>query len=317
MTTYKDESKAQKYLGIADLWHNSDVIRIECPVSGGLAEKCTWIPREGSVRDNPSTGVIECQRCQLVTHADDLSKSVNYESGTMHDWASGYGDNLPGPAADSNRRVEAIKELEKTHRFRSILDFGCGSGGMLEVLSKDYLTIGIEPDGGARETAIQKGLDVYESADALIEKGITVDVITLFHVAEHFYDPSIELARIFKILRPEGLLIIETPNANDALITKYMNPSFENFTYWSHHPMLHSHESLEALVVRNQFTILENRGVQRYDLNNHLYWLAKGLPGGHEVWKKNLSDATIECYAEDLIKSRTCDTLWLVAQKNL
>lgn len=291
--------------------------RIECPVSGGCAEKCTWNPRKGSVRDNPSTGIIECQSCQLVTHANDLSESVNYESGTMHNWALGHGDNLPGPAADALRRVRAIKEARKVYKFKSILDFGCGSGGMLEALSHQYKIIGIEPDAGAREIANQKNFRVYDTAEAVIERGLTVDVITLFHVVEHFYDASVELTRIFRILKPNGLLIIETPNSKDALLTKYESPGFQNFTYWSHHPMLHSHESLAALVTRNGFTILENQGAQRYDLNNHLYWLSKGLPGGHDVWNGNLSRATIDNYAEDLIKSRTCDTLWLVAQKNL
>ena len=24
--------------------------------------------------------------------------------------------------------------------------------------------------------------------------------------------------------------------------------------------------------------------IQRYSLSNHLYWLSKGKPGGHEIW---------------------------------
>ena len=149
-----------------------------------------------------------------------------------------------------------------------------------------------------------------------IDDSVQVDVVSLFHVVEHFYDPTIELQRIHNLLRPGGLVVIETPNSDDALLSKYENSEFQNFTYWSHHPMLHSHKSLQALVERNNFTVLENLGIQRYDLNNHLYWLSKGLPGGHEVWRGKTSDDAIEGYAKSLIANKTCDTLWLVAQKS-
>ena len=282
----------------------------------GGANKCNWISRKGSVRDNPSTGIIECQSCQLVTLASDLSQQVNYESGTMHDWASGYGGTFPIPEMDTIRRVDTMKEFQKKHEsLKSILDFGCGDGGMVEALSNYFETIGVEPDLQARETATEKGLKIYESAEKVIEAGIIVDAVTLFHVVEHFYDPTPELQRIYKILKPQGLLIIETPNSNDALLTKYKNTDFQNFTYWSHHPMVHSHQSLAVLVERNGFTILENQGVQRYDLNNHLYWLSQGQPGGQEIWKSSLLNGALTSYAESLVQNQICDTLWLVAQK--
>ena len=291
-------------------------MRIECPTFGEPAELCAWIPRDGSVRDNRNTGIIECQSCHLVTHASDLSESVNYESGTMHDWASGYGGTLPIPEMDTIRRVDAIKEFQKKHEsLKSILDFGCGNGGMVEALSNYFETIGVEPDLQAREIATEKGLKIFENAESVIEAGIIVDAVTLFHVVEHFYDPTPELKRIYKILKPQGLLIIETPNSNDALLTKYKDTNFQNFTYWSHHPMLHSHESLAALIERNGYTILENQGVQRYDLNNHLYWLSQGQPGGQEIWKGSLLAGALTSYAESLVENRICDTLWLVAQK--
>ena len=229
---------------------------------------------------------------------------------------SGLWDTLPGPSTDVARRIDSIRNLDKKCEIKSILDFGCGSGGMINALSTLYETLGIEPDLGARELANQQGSKVYESAELALNDGVLVDAVTLFHVVEHFYDPTFELVRIHNLLQPGGLLIIETPNSYDALLTKYENFEFQNFTYWSHHPMLHSHKSLQMLVERNGFTVLENLGTQRYDLNNHLYWLAKGLPGGHEVWSGTLSGDAIETYARSLEANKICDTLWLVAQKN-
>ena len=292
------------------------MIRIECPSIGGKADNCNWTPRDGSVRDNSNVGLLECQKCSLVTHATDLSESVDYEHGTMHNWALGYGGTLPGPAADTIRRVIAIDDLSERFVLKKILDFGCGDGEMIEALVSTYETVGIEPDQSAREIASQKGLEVYESPTSAIAKGVTVDAVTLFHVAEHFYEPTQELQFIYRLLKPNGLLIIETPNANDALLTMYQNTEFQNFSYWSHHPMLHSHVSLDLLISRNKFKVIENQGVQRYNLNNHLYWLSRGLPGGHEIWKNALSPATIQSYSKDLVQRKQCDTIWMVAQKS-
>jgi len=290
-------------------------MKIECPIKGGRAEECGWNARVGQVRDFPSIGVIQCQTCYLVTHAQDLSGDVNYEAGSMHVWAQGYGDSLPGPATDIARRVTSINSLATTNKKFSILDFGCGSGGMLSALSINYEVCGVEPDIYARETATSCGHKLFESAENAISNNVKVDVVTLFHVIEHFYNASYELEKIYDLLNPGGLIIVETPNSMDALLSKYQSLEFANFTYWSHHPMLHSHKSLEHLIERCGFKIIENSGVQRYDLNNHLYWMSSGHPGGHEIWKDFAPLVLVNEYAELLVSENISDTLWVVAQK--
>jgi SAM-dependent methyltransferase len=293
------------------------MVEIECPSTGIKADNCDWIIRNGSVRDAEATGIFECTKCHLVTPSEDLSHLVNYEEGSMHHGGMGYGDTLIGPSEDIKRRVDSIKSLEREYRFQSILDFGCGSGEMLEALSGSYEVIGLEPDSVARELASRKvgPGSVCDSSSSIKLQGTQVDVITLFHVVEHLYSPSLELERIYRLLKPGGLIVIETPNSCEALLTKYENVSYQEFTYWSHHPMLHSHISLNLLLERNGFKVIQSEGVQRYDLSNHLYWMTKGMPGGHEIWKGMFSDETIQSYGNDLIESKTSDTLWFVAQK--
>jgi 2-polyprenyl-3-methyl-5-hydroxy-6-metoxy-1,4-benzoquinol methylase len=197
----------------------------------------------------------------------------------------------------------------------SILDFGCGSGGMLSALANNFNVIGLEPDSGAREAAIRLGYEVFESVEIALVSKVQVDMVTLFHVVEHFYEASIELNQIFELLGPGGIVLIETPNSMDVLLSKYESEEFSNFTYWSHHPMLHSHRSLEKLVERSGFKIIENSGLQRYDLNNHLYWLSNGRPGGHVIWKNFLSKETVDAYEKSLIQAGVSDTIWLIACK--
>lgn len=250
-----------------------------------------------------------------MSHERDLREFVDYESGSMHSWAGGYGGMLETPTEDVSRRVATIKILSEIYPVERILDFGSGKGEMIEALSEHFLVEGLEPERHARSQCVSKGMRVHASIEKLMSSSQKFDVVTLFHVVEHFYSPKVELVRIFEILKPGGLLILETPNSQDALLTVYENEAFSNFTYWSHHPMLHSAKSLSDLVTLVGFKYPKLMYIQRYGLANHLYWMSKQEPGGHIMWKGKFSGTTEESYAADLINQGQSDTLWLTAHK--
>jgi SAM-dependent methyltransferase len=289
-------------------------MEIECPSTGFDSKNCPWKSRSGVVRDHPKVGILECAGCHLVKHSGDLSEFVNYESGSMRNWESGCGYELHSPESDGSRRLKEIKELLSKFDVRSLLDFGCGMGEMLEIYSKIADVFGVEPDRAAHEFVTKKGLRVFESGESFLHKNPPVNVVTMFHVIEHLYNPSLILQEVKDVLAPGGILVIETPNSKDVLLSKYESKAFSEFTYWSHHPMLHSNSSLEKLLTRTGFEILVNTGIQRYSLNNHLYWLSMGKPGGHKVWENFVPLEIEERYSELLVSSELSDTIWLVAQ---
>jgi hypothetical protein len=49
--------------------------------------------------------------------------------------------------------------------------------------------------------------------------------------------------------------------------------------------------------------------IQRYSLANHLHWLAKGKPGGHEVWSFFDSKQLDKAYEQQLAQIGKCDTI--------
>ena len=222
---------------------------------------------------------------------------------------------MKSPKGDISRRIKAIHSLASQISITSMLDFGSGEGDMLFALSQNFEAWGLEPEDSARENCLKKNLKVFDSIKEIQKMKLNFDLITLFHVVEHFYSPALELQSIFELLNPGGLLIIERPNSQDALLTNYYCEAFSNFTYWSHHPMLHSASSLLELVANTGFVCVEVKYVQRYGLANHLYWLVQKKPGGHEVWKNKFSQSTEASYSQDLIKEGKSDTLWLIARK--
>jgi 2-polyprenyl-3-methyl-5-hydroxy-6-metoxy-1,4-benzoquinol methylase len=95
-----------------------------------------------------------------------------------------------------------------------LLDLGCGNGSfLLRARSAGWDTVGVDLDPKAVAAARKQSLDVrcgdVEILDPAAEK---FDVITLSHVIEHVHDPLGVLSACARLLRPGGVLWLETPN---------------------------------------------------------------------------------------------------------
>ena len=150
--------------------------------------------------------VEECQKCNLLSHQSDLRDFVDYEAGSMHNWAAGYGGILDVPKEDRLRRVVAILEILKNLKEIKVLDFGSGEGEMMQAMSLHFEVDGLEPEEGARNKCLERGMKVY-AATKEIESN-QFDLITMFHVIEHLYNPASELQKILLLLKPGGILLI-------------------------------------------------------------------------------------------------------------
>jgi 2-polyprenyl-3-methyl-5-hydroxy-6-metoxy-1,4-benzoquinol methylase len=99
-----------------------------------------------------------------------------------------------------------------------LLDIGCGNGHFLEFArSAGWKVKGIDFDPAAVQIARSKGLDVQEGSVSLLEgESSLYDCITLSHVLEHVHDPLDLLRSCHRLLKPGGVLWLETPNMNSA-----------------------------------------------------------------------------------------------------
>lgn len=270
-----------------------------------LCNGSSFKKRSGTVRDNTDLEILECTECGLVFLSSfSHIKEGFYEKSGMHagevDWESWVSET----ARDDERRFNTLR---RTIENKSVLDFGCGNGGfLLKARETSGSAEGVEPEESLRSYFSEKGLTVHSHIEE-ITGGF--DVITLFHVLEHIPDPGAILVKLGGKLNDGGQLIIEVPSADDALLTLYQCEPFSHFTYWSCHLFLFNQATLSKLGTDAGFNINYVKQVQRYPLSNHLHWLAKGKPGGHQVWDFLNSGELNDSYEKQLAGMEACDTI--------
>ncbi len=274
-----------------------------------LCNKNGFIVRPGEVRDNLNVKIIECINCGLVTLSDfNHINERHYEEGKMHDDGISIAKWRQETYPDDDRRFEMLKNKLIG---KKLLDFGCGNGGFL-IKAKPFTSTvnGVELEERLQPYFEENELVVYKSLDEAISNvDVKYDIITSFHVFEHLFDPAKMLLELSKLLSEQGEIIIEVPSSDDALLTLFNNVPFSKFTYWSQHLFLFNQHTITELVKKSGLRLNWVKQVQRYSLSNHLYWLAKGQPGGHKVWAF-FDDINLDkAYAQQLASIGKCDTI--------
>ncbi len=145
-----------------------------------------------------------------------------------------WSDNTLGELVKTLNRskVDTSKEL----RF---LDTGCFEGYLLDKVRENtrWIPFGLEPNGLAVEKATEKGHSVWcghaEDAGSLIPGDQQFDVIFMGQSIEHIDYPVRVLVQLRRLLAPDGVLVVSTPNLDSREID-WFGPT------WAHwHPPYH------------------------------------------------------------------------------
>ena len=151
-----------------------------------------------------------------------------------------FEDQYRGSRELITQRLEAylpfLAPLKELYQDYPILDLGCGRGEWLELLNREgYSPSGVDLDDGMLEACRMLELrarkdDALSALQKLPDNSLVA--VTGFHIAEHVPFPVLQqlVAEALRVLRPAGLLILETPNAESVVVgtnSFYLDPTHE------------------------------------------------------------------------------------------
>ena len=105
---------------------------------------------------------------------------------------------------------------------KTALDVGCGAGLLCEPLARlgaDVTGVDAAPENieAAKSHAAGAGLSINYRAGEIASQGLgQYDLVTCMEVIEHVMDPAAFVHELVRHLKPDGLLLLSTPNRTPA-----------------------------------------------------------------------------------------------------
>jgi len=152
-------------------------------------------------------------------------------------------------------KIRFVKKFGKGKRW---LDVGSADGAALVAISKNGFTCkGIEISEKSRKFAQKfRNIDLYPNPlSTFIQENETIwDIISYFGVLHHLPDPISELKLCNRILKKNGILVIDGPNSESlsSYIQQYSGIADRHLVPYSH-IMLFSLKSLEHALKKTGF----------------------------------------------------------------
>ena len=140
---------------------------------------------------------------------------------TMFGWLVNVLSNLNG--LTNERRDLADMHLNELPPGR-LLEIGCGDGQFLDRMKGFGWTVeGVDFDAKAADAAKEKfGIDVKVGRlEEMRYPDGSFDAVTMRHVIEHVFDPIATMREVRRILKPGGIVVVLTPNADSLGLRTY------------------------------------------------------------------------------------------------
>lgn len=210
-------------------------------------------------RFKPSFDILICTECGL-----EMQSQMPVDDAALYgtDYYSGKADY----SYRDERKQEHFERFVWKARLRKIksyvpgggdfLDVGCAYGGLaLVAASEGFRAHGLDVSGEAVRGARERGLDAHQGRITdRIFKPASMDVVTMIEVIEHLANPVEAMRALGDIIRPGGLLVIQTANfAGRQAITEGAQYHY----YLPGHLHYFSRQNLESLLRANGFSRID------------------------------------------------------------
>jgi 2-polyprenyl-3-methyl-5-hydroxy-6-metoxy-1,4-benzoquinol methylase len=209
--------------------------------------------------DNCSLRIVRCRACGLVfvNPQPTLEALREYHAASelmsQDGWASYFNHSQKQICELWEERFADTKKWQQAAKV-SLLDVGAGYGDFLHYAAKEgWQVSGFEFSPAVAKLSEEK-YGIPLAVGDLFEMPFSnqsFDVITMWHVLEHLADPMAVLKRLFELLRPGGVLVLEVPNLNCFVRKSYRIPMTVNLHLYHFSP-----ETLSSLASASGFRVI-------------------------------------------------------------
>jgi 2-polyprenyl-3-methyl-5-hydroxy-6-metoxy-1,4-benzoquinol methylase len=205
-------------------------------------------------------GLLRCQVCGFVT-ADLTISSGEIQAIYGRDYFHGceYADYvLEGPSLKLNfrQRMQTLTRYLPAHLSNTLFEIGCAYGFFLELARNEFMRVrGVDiSDDAVRYAKESLGVDAVKADFLSAEIGEGFDVYCLWDTIEHLMEPNRVIAKISRVMNPQGVVAITTGDIG-SLLARIQGRSWRMI-----HPPTHLHyfsrATLVQLLVRYGFEVL-------------------------------------------------------------
>lgn len=185
--------------------------------------RCNFCGNQAYDYVHPDHDYVRCTACGLVSvlHLPTPEQvQVLYEK----EYTTGESFNQFYTNLALVRKTEAALRLRTLARLttgRTLLDVGAGMGYFVEAaLEKGWDVEGIEISQTALQWTAEKNLPIVHGSFDNFETAKRYDVITLWAMIEHALDPKRVLEKAHELLKPGGLVVVETGDISSRNATR-------------------------------------------------------------------------------------------------
>jgi len=148
----------------------------------------------------------------------------------------------------------------------TILDCGCGIGNFLRFAEKKFVAMGFDISdyaiSQAKNNTKKSKLWVSSVEKVIPLKDEYADVVTAFDIVEHFTDHDFFFKEVRRIMHPQGVFLIRTPNLNSYSLQR------KGKTWYGYRDDTH----ISLRYKEYWFHVLTNTGFSILDYGTDLIW---------------------------------------------
>jgi len=169
---------------------------------------------------------VRCKNCDMVYVSPRLKSSIVDSLYNEKPYTEFYKIKLI-PSIDYRRNVLAVNKYNQIAKYFNkpgkVLDIGSGLGEVLSVFQENnWDCTGVEFNEFAVNYSRKAfGLNIIDRSIYDFDLSEKYDVIMLWGVLEHLYEPLQILKKVYSLLKDDGILLLEVPSAASVLVRYY------------------------------------------------------------------------------------------------